>query len=112
APRQPPTSPLFPYTTLFRSLQLPAHLVDVGRLLVAQLDADAAGEVQREVEAAHGDAADGGGHEQDRHRQRDPAQAQEVDLAVVRENVEWFHPGSLMRRPARARSRHANQIAT
>jgi hypothetical protein len=62
-----------------------------GGLLEAQLDADAAGEVQREVEALVDHRAEGDEHDQRRDRQRHPAQAHEVDVAVVREDVERFH---------------------
>src|SRR5262249_60758838 len=39
--RPPPTSPLFPYTTLFRSLRHPiqfGHLHRIGQILLAQRD--------------------------------------------------------------------------
>jgi hypothetical protein len=72
-------------------LQAVAHVVDVRRLVEAQLDAHAAGEVEREVEALGEHRAEGDEHQQAGDGQRDPPQAHEVDVAVVRENIERFH---------------------
>src|SRR3546814_16860144 len=87
--RRPPistrTDTLFPYPTLFRSL---AHRVDIGGLLEAQLDRRATGEIQREVETLGRHRAERAQQQDDRQARRHPAQAHEVELAVVREHVE------------------------
>jgi len=80
-------------TGITGAFQVVAHGIDVSRLVEADFDHGAAGEVQGVVEALEGNAADGGNEHQRRQANGHPAGAHEVELGVVRDQMqrEKFH---------------------